>query len=195
MPVHHTSLLRVAVSRTPLPNYFRTEGLRAKDTIQKKFQVMTGRRIAVEIDAPSGFENAAQFHETRSHHRQICKHVVRSQESPERLHYVRHFSATLYELFVHASRILIPFPGILKCLELCSSSRAVFLSKQYVVVLIRFEWGVEVYKINGLAFYVALENVEIIAVEKLIHEQKSIGTRPVTQEPVAEMYPVPKRKL
>ena len=71
----------------------------------------------------------------------------------------------------------------------CGGSRAIFLGEKYIVVLVRFERRVEVDKINGLVFYVAPENVQIVAVEKLIHGRESIDTHSVIQELVVKTYP------
>lgn len=55
-----------------------------------------------------------------------------------------------------------------------SGTCAVLFSKQHVVVLVRFERGIEVAEINGLVFDVTPKNVEVIAVVKKIHRLESI---------------------
>ncbi len=69
-----TALCRVAVRATALPNNLRSKIPGSNNSIEKHPQVMTRRRIAMQIKASRRFEDAMEFDEPWRHHREIGHH-------------------------------------------------------------------------------------------------------------------------
>ncbi len=137
---------------------------------------MAGGGIAMEINAAGGFEGAMKFDEAGSHHCEVGEHVVGAEEAAEGLHYVGDAAAALDDFLVHGGGKLVPFPGVFEGFELCGGSGAVFFGEEDVVVLIAFERRVEIDEVDGFVLDVAAENVEIVAVIKLVHGSTSRTT-------------------
>ena len=57
-----SSLSGVTMSAAPFPDDFRSEVLCAEDCIQQDLQIVTRRRVAVQIEAAGGFQHPVQFH-------------------------------------------------------------------------------------------------------------------------------------
>lgn len=91
------------------------------------------------------------------------------------MHDVGHSAPALYKFLIHAKCVNVPFPRIFKCFELRSRASTVLFREEDVVVLIRIERRVEVDEINRLFFDVTPENVEVVAVVKVIHRKESSG--------------------
>ena len=69
-----SALSKIAFRRRAFPAYFIYEVLIAEDSIQNYAQVMTRRRVTMQIEATSRFENAMKLDEARRHHREIRHH-------------------------------------------------------------------------------------------------------------------------
>jgi len=62
-----------------LPDDLAEETSGAEYGIQEDFQVVAGGRVAVEVEATGGFEDAVEFDQARGHHRQVGGHVVAAE--------------------------------------------------------------------------------------------------------------------
>src|ERR1035437_9711127 len=85
--MNSSTSLWVIMSERSTPNYFIHEVLKSKNSVQNDFQIMARGRVAMEIQAAGGFEDAMQFHQSRRHHRQIRHHRGIFQEGMQRLHH------------------------------------------------------------------------------------------------------------
>ena len=75
---------------------------------------MTGRRVAVQVDASRGLEHPPQFHKSNRHHRQVGEHVVVAQQLPKSLHGQGDPAARFHDFMVRGGHGLIPLPRILE---------------------------------------------------------------------------------
>lgn len=137
--------------------------------------------VAMEVNAAGEFEGAMQFDKAGSHHGEIGKHVVGAEKFSEGLHHVGDATASLDDFLVHGGGELVPLPRVLEGSELRGRAGAIFFGEEDVVILIAFEWRVEINEVNSLVFDIAAENFEVIAVVKMVHSlvsyQKESGTR------------------
>ena len=70
------ALFGVAMRAAPLPHDLAPEVLRPEDRVKQHLQVVTRRRIAVQIEASSRLQDAPQLREARGHHptdRRACR--------------------------------------------------------------------------------------------------------------------------
>src|ERR1700684_450868 len=95
---------------------------------------MAGCWITVQIHAACRVENAAQLNKARA----IIVRYASISFGPRKRRNACITSDTFHELFVENSKVLIPLPCIFECFELRGGG-TVFLSEQYVVILIGFE--------------------------------------------------------
>lgn len=118
-----------------------------------------------------------KFDEAGSHHGEIGKHVVGAEEAAEGLHHVGDAATAFDDFFEHGGGELVPFPSVFEGLELGGGAGTVFFSEEDVVVLIAFERRVEINEVDGFVFDVKAENVEIVAVIKLVHGYRANHTK------------------
>jgi hypothetical protein len=161
-------LADIVVGTISLPDDLVYEELWPKHRIHQNFEVMAGSRVAMEIDGAGLFENAAKFDKARGHHRQIRHHVGVEQEGLEGTEGICDAAALLYNLLEGALGVDIPLPCVLEGANLRAGLGAILFCKQNVVILARIERRVEVDKVYGLVFDVALEDIEIVSVIELV---------------------------
>ena len=111
---------------------------------------MARGRVAMEIQAAGGFEDAMQFHQTRRHHRQIRHHRGIFQELVQRLHHFHDggVRAGVHKLGV-GLRGVRPVPGVREGVELRLAGLAGSLAEQDVVIRIGIERRVEINQVNA----------------------------------------------
>ena len=68
---------RVTMCTGPLPDYFVSEILGTKHQITYRLQIMTHRRVAVEIKTPRRFQHSVKLDKSERHHREIGESVRR----------------------------------------------------------------------------------------------------------------------
>ena len=66
----------IAVCKGPLPSNLRFKQIAAECRIHCRFQVVTSGRVAVEVDAPGGFEESGHLHETDNHPGYVRLHCL-----------------------------------------------------------------------------------------------------------------------
>lgn len=76
----------------------------------------------------------------------------------KRLHHLRDTPSGLDGLGVSAGRLSVPFPSVLKRLDLGRSLHTM-LTKEHVVVLLGVEWRIKVDEINSLVLHVPSQHV------------------------------------
>ena len=54
-----------------------------EDPVEKDLEIVAGRRVAVEIEAPGRLEDAAKLDEPRRHHAEIGHDVALAEDGPE----------------------------------------------------------------------------------------------------------------
>lgn len=86
-------------------------------------------------------------------------------------------AAALDDFLVHGGGKLVPFPSVFEGFELGGGSGAVLFGEEDVAVLIAFERRVEIDEVDGFVLDVAAENVEIVAVIKLVHGYRANHTK------------------
>ena len=69
-------IFRVVMSVRSFPSDFISEVLRAENGIQQNLKVCRRCRVAVQIQAAGGLQDAVQMPQARSHHHQVRRHVV-----------------------------------------------------------------------------------------------------------------------
>ena len=122
----------------------------------------------MDKDGAGFFEDAAELDETRGHHGEVGHHVGVEEEGFEGAEGVGDSSALLDDHFVGALGIEVPLPCVLEGVNLGAGLGAVFLCEENVVVLSGVEGRVEVDKIDGFVFDVALEDFVVVAVVELV---------------------------
>src|SRR6201988_500125 len=130
---------------------------------------MAGRRAAVQIEAARRLQNAAQFNKPRRPHRQIRHHVAGIEEGAKRLQNRGDASARFDHQLVRTRRVFVPLPSVLERMQLRRSLSSVAFGEQYFVGLSALERRGEIDPGGGLVGDVPPENVEVIAVEKMVH--------------------------
>lgn len=111
------------------------------------------------------------FENEVSDYRQIGEHVVGAEKFAEGLHHVGDAAAALNDFFVDGGGKLVPFPRVLKGFELRGSAGAVLFGEEHVVVLIALEGRIEIDEVDGFVPDIAAENVEVVAVVKMVHSR------------------------
>ena len=91
-----------------------------------------------------------------------------AEESAEGAHGVGDESTLFYYFFVGAFGVNVPLPCVLEGHDLRTGAGAVLFGEQDVVILAAIEGRVEVDEIDGLVLDVAAEDVEVVAVVKLV---------------------------
>jgi hypothetical protein len=144
----------------------------AENSVQNDFQIMARRRVAMEIEAAGGFEDAMQFHQTRSHHRQIRHHRGVSEEIMQRIHHFHDggVRAVIHKLGV-GLRGVRPIPSIREGVELRLAGFTGSLAEQDIVIRIGIEWRVEINKVHagvGKNLRIA-QPLQIVAKQQTVH--------------------------
>ena len=154
----------------PFPNNFALKVFFPKHPIQHDFQVMAGRRVAVQVDTAGEFEHALQFDQPVTHHGEVGHHVVLAQEFAQREHHVGHVgAATGFDFMKLPACLLAPMPGILKCGDLRVALHALGRFEQQVVVALGIERRIEINQIDRFIRNVIAQNIEVIAVVEFVH--------------------------
>ena len=129
-----------------------------------------------QIERAGGFEDAVEFEQAVGHHGEVGHHVILPEEGPERLNDLRKVGVrTLDDLAVFALGLLVPVPGIFKGFNLRLAALTLGRFEEEIVVALRIERRVEVDEVNGFVREVLAEDVEVVAVEKLVHPRKKLG--------------------
>ena len=175
-------LLNIGVRRRSLPNYFVTKIRRSEHPVQQHPQIMARGRVAMEIEAARGFEDAMQFHQTRGHHRQIRHHGGGSEKAVEGLHHVHDggVRAIVHKLGV-GLRGVRPIPGVGEGVKLRLAGFPGSLAEKDVVIGVGIEGRVEINEVNaGVGKFLRVaQPTEIVAKEKPVHADalKQLRTR------------------
>jgi hypothetical protein len=74
------SLLGIAVSRIALPDDFIAEVRHAENAVEENFQVVAGSRVAMQVQAARGFQDAVKLQKADGHHSEISHHAVFSEK-------------------------------------------------------------------------------------------------------------------
>ncbi len=162
----------VSVREGALPNDLIKKSLCAENSIEHQFEIVTGGRIAMEIKAAGGFEDAMQFDQARSHHGQIRHHGGISEKIMERIH---HFHDGGVWAIVHKLGVGLrgvgPIPGVGEGVELRLAGFTGSLAEEDVVIGIGVERRVEVNEVNaGVRKKLRVaQPVEIVAKQQTVH--------------------------
>ena len=109
-------------------------------------------------------------HNSRSHH------VVLAEKGAERLDHLRQVGVrAVDDLVVFALGLLVPVPGVLKGLDLRRAALPLGRFEEEIVVALGIERRVEVDEVNGFAREVVAEDMEVVAVVKLVHPARRLG--------------------
>ena len=132
------------------PDDFVLEILLPENPVQHHSQIMTRGRVAMQIQAAGGFEDAMQFHQARRHHRQIRHHRGIPQQIMQGIHHLHHGGL---RAVVHKFRVGLrgvrPIPGVGEGVKLRLARLARSLAEQDVVIRVGIERGVQVNKVNA----------------------------------------------
>ena len=128
--------------------------------------MVRGGRVATQIQAAGGFEDAMQFHQTRRHHRRIF------EEGMPRFHHFHDGGvwAVVHELAVSVRRVR-PIPRVRERVKLRLTRLAGRLAEQDVVIRIGIERRVEINEVNarvGKNFHLP-QPLQIVAEKKAVH--------------------------
>src|ERR1043165_9765060 len=101
-----------------------------------------------------------EFDQARRHHREVSKHIVRAQRGPESLHDERNVAAAIDNLLKRRSGRRIPFPRVAESHRLSD-----------VVILITFEWWIEINEVDTFVADVVAKNCEVVGtIEGVFHD-------------------------
>src|SRR5689334_19150698 len=121
---------------------------------------MPGCRIAMQVEASGRGQYTMKFDHPRRHHREIREHIVRAQRSFESLHYERNLTAAIENLLKRRSGRRVPFPRVAESFGL-----------RDVVILITFEWRIEINERDTFFGHVVAQNREVVAkIEGVFHD-------------------------
>ena len=131
---------------------------------------MTRRWIAMQIQAPGGFQDPVQLRQARRHHAQVGHHVVLAQEGPQGPEQLRQPRAvTPHHVVVGRRRLLPPLPGVLEGGDLGRGLLPALFGEEDVVGGVGVEGRVQVNQVNRAhRDVVAPENLQVVPEKKLI---------------------------
>ena len=148
---------------------------------------MAGSRVAVEVEAAGGLEDAAQLHQAGSHHHQVGHHGVAADELAEGGYHVLHrrWRPRVQDdvLLEGAFRFQRPLPGVGESLNLGWGVLAGLLSEQHVVGGVGVEGRVQVHQVNRLVGYILPQYLKVVAVVKGVGHGCSPTASDVFQPP------------
>ena len=160
--------LRVIVCGCPFPGNLVLEVRRPKNRIQKNFQVMAGRRVAVQVQAAVGLQDAVQFHQAGRHHHQVGHNGVAADELAECGNHVlgrrRHRRVLDDVNFEGALGFLGPLPSVGEGPDLRRRLLSRPLAEQHVVGGVGVEGRVQVHQVHRLGGDVVPQHLKVVAV-------------------------------
>ncbi len=143
--------------------------LNSKNRVEHDLEIMTRRRIAVQVQTTGWFQDAMQFHKSRRHHHQIRHHLVRANELTQRANHRGYaLGRILHQIFVRMLRAFAPVPRVVKCFNLRVRFRAALVLEQHVVRTIRVERRIEIDQVNAFIRDMLAQDGQIVAVEKCV---------------------------
>ena len=155
--------LRVAVRGGALPHDFVLEIVRAEDGVHQQLQIVARRRVAVEIDASAGLEDAVKLRHSLRHHREIRHHVVRAQKLAHRREQFAELLRTVgYDVLVGALRLQAPAPRVVERGDLRRRIRAAALAEQDVVGGFGVERRIEIDQVDAFVADALAQDVQIV---------------------------------
>lgn len=119
----NSRILGFATAGLPLPNDIVSKIPSPEHGVHKLFQVVAGRRVAVQVDATGFLENPSHRQQSHGHEAQESAHVV-AVAGPRSLydvHYIRVIVLDLVNPFL--MYVLLPRPSVLKFRALCQTIR------------------------------------------------------------------------
>ena len=123
-----------------------------------------------QIERAGGFEDSVEFEQAVGHHGEVGHHVVLAEKGAERLDHLRQSGVRAVDDLVKlALGLLVPVPGVLERLDLCLAALALGRFEEEIVVALGIERRIQVDEINGFVRNVLAQNLEIVAVIKLVH--------------------------
>ena len=161
------------------PHDLAPEMCRAEHAVQQQLQIMARGRITVEVQAAGRLQHAVKLQQPGRHHRQIGHHVVFAQERPHRVEQVeRRRVAAVRDAVERVLRAVVPLPGILERLDLgIGAGGAGRGAEQHIVAGVRIERRVEVDQVDAAVRDVAAQDVQIVAVIKVVGGAVGAGAR------------------
>ena len=163
-----STLAGVAVGAGALPNNLGAELVLAEGCVHEKPEIVSRRRVAVEVDAAGGLEHAVKLDQAGSHHHEVGGHGVAAEELAHGGDHFLHVQGRFRILddveFVGAFRFLGPLPGVGEGFYLGGGIFAGLLAEEDVVVGVGIEGRVQVDEVYGLVGDVFAENGEVVAV-------------------------------
>ena len=145
----------VAVGRCPLPGNLGRKLTRSEKGIHQQLQVVAGRRVAMQVDAPRGLQDPVHLHQPHGHHGQVGLHPLAVGQA-RRFQHVG-CRGLLVGNQPHPRNIKVgQRPGVL---ERCAGRRA---AHRGGVVLVGVERRVEVNQVDALAVHPA-QDVQVVA--------------------------------
>lgn len=146
-------LLGITVGKYSFPDDFISETPRAKYGIHKNLQIVTRSRVTVKVDRAIMMQYTAKFQEPNSHHSEVRRHtlgsLVTTTSKPfDKLSTIRQTGSQFIEC--QGRRLSLPFPCIVKSLQLCLRLLTCHFVEDHIVVSIAIERGIKIDKINRL---------------------------------------------
>src|SRR5579864_2859800 len=109
--MHRATFICATMCGASFPDNFIPKICSTKNCIHHNSQIMTCRRIAMEIDASGGFEDSVKLEQAVRHHDEVCHHIVLAQERAESADHFRHIGIGLMEqVFEFGFGLLAPMP-------------------------------------------------------------------------------------
>ena len=153
--------------RRPFPDHLVLVTFRPENRIQHDLEVMTRRRVAVQVQAAGRLQHPVQFHQPGGHHHQIGHHLVRADEAAQRLDHLGHVQRrVLDQIMVGLLGGAVPVPGVLECGDLGLALLAALLLEQHVIRPVAVEGRVEVDQIDRGIGHIFAQNRQVVAVEQ-----------------------------
>ena len=152
------------VALGPLPGDLVAVVARPEGRIHQELEVVAGRGVAVEVDAPRRLEDAVQLHHALGHHREVGHHVVLAEELAHRLEQVGETLGALHDdLPVGDLGLDAPVPGVVEGVDLGGGGLAARLLEEDVVGGVRVEGRVEVDEVDALVLHALAQDGEVVA--------------------------------
>ena len=129
----------------------------------------------MQIYATRGLQYSAQLHQARGHHGQVGQHIAFADQRPERAQGVAGPAASLHRFEVGPPGRIVPMPRVVKGLDLGGRLGTPLAAEQDVVAGVGVEGRVKVDEVYRLVFYVAAQNVQVVAVVQGVHRIPSVG--------------------